>query len=96
MWSYMAMKEARIAELKSHLSKYLQYVRLGGEVVISDRDTPIARLIPHEKKKEKIVIKPGRGSFKEVFKHFKAPPADPGADSLKALLATREDDLESW
>lgn len=90
------MKEVKIAQLKSQLSKYLQYVRLGGEVIVKDRDTPVARLVPLKKKKEKLIIKPGRGSFKEVFKHLKIPPAEPGVDSLKALLATREDDLETW
>lgn len=40
------MRTVNIAELKSHLSSYLNEVRGGGEIVIRDRDTPIARLIP--------------------------------------------------
>jgi len=32
--------------LKAHLSHFLRLVRGGGEVVVTDRDTPIARIIP--------------------------------------------------
>ena len=42
------MNKARVAELKNNLSRYLSYVREGGEVLILDRDTPVARLVPFE------------------------------------------------
>jgi len=32
--------------LKNNLSRYLAYVREGGEVLVLDRDTPVARLVP--------------------------------------------------
>jgi prevent-host-death family protein len=35
-----------IAELKNNLSRYLAFVRGGGEVVVLDRDTPVARIVP--------------------------------------------------
>ena len=40
------MRTVNVAELKSHLSAYLEQVRAGGEIVIRDRATPIARLVP--------------------------------------------------
>ena len=40
------MNKARIADLKNNLSRYLAYVREGGEVLVLDRDTPVARLVP--------------------------------------------------
>jgi len=40
------MRKARTAELKNNLSRYLGYVRAGGEVLVLDRDTPIARVVP--------------------------------------------------
>lgn len=40
------MKKATIANLKDNLSRYLAYVRRGGRVVIFNRDTPIAELVP--------------------------------------------------
>lgn len=42
------MKVVKVAEAKSRLSRYLQYVRRGGRVRIYDRDTPVADLIPVE------------------------------------------------
>jgi len=40
------MTRAKISELKARLSAYLAEVRAGGEVLIYDRATPIARLVP--------------------------------------------------
>ena len=37
---------AKIGHLKNHLSKYVNQVREGGEVLILDRDTPVARIVP--------------------------------------------------
>jgi prevent-host-death family protein len=35
-----------VAELKNRLSKYLTFVKAGQEVVIRDRNLPVAKLIP--------------------------------------------------
>ncbi len=40
------MKKAKIADLKNNLSRYLAYVREGGEVLVLDRETPVAHLVP--------------------------------------------------
>jgi prevent-host-death family protein len=40
------MLQANISTVKNNLSKYLEKVAGGNEVVISDRNTPIAILIP--------------------------------------------------
>ena len=40
------MKRAKIAELKNHLSRYLDHVRSGESVLVLDRDQPIARIVP--------------------------------------------------
>jgi len=40
------MMSVNIAELKNRLSAYLQHVRAGEEVVIRDRNLPIAKLVP--------------------------------------------------
>ena len=40
------MKHAKVSELKARLSEYLAGVRQGGTVVVYDRVTPIARLVP--------------------------------------------------
>ncbi len=40
------MKSVNVAELKNRLSAYLSYARNGEEIVIRDRNLPIAKLIP--------------------------------------------------
>lgn len=40
------MTRAGIADLKNNLSRYINVVRAGGEVVVLDRDTPVARIVP--------------------------------------------------
>lgn len=42
------MKKAKIAELKNSLSRYLDHVREGGQVLVMDRDRPVARIVPVE------------------------------------------------
>ena len=40
------MRTVRIAELKSRLSAYLNEVKAGKEILVRDRDAPIARIVP--------------------------------------------------
>lgn len=40
------MAEAGIRELRDHLSRYLARVREGEEVVVTDRGTAVARIVP--------------------------------------------------
>ncbi len=42
------MIQAKISELKNSLSAYLRQVKSGESVLILDRDTPVARLVPIE------------------------------------------------
>lgn len=42
------MKTANIAELKNGLSKYLAEVKRGGQVLVSDRNVPFAKIVPFE------------------------------------------------
>jgi prevent-host-death family protein len=40
------MRSVNVAELKNRLSKYLTFVKAGQEVVIRERNLPVAKLIP--------------------------------------------------
>jgi prevent-host-death family protein len=40
------MKSVNIAQLKNQLSLYLNEVRAGAEVLVCDRNVPIARIVP--------------------------------------------------
>jgi prevent-host-death family protein len=40
------MRSANIADLRNHLTQYLQEVRAGEEIVVRDRQRPIAKIVP--------------------------------------------------
>ncbi len=40
------MKTANIADLKNNLSRYLMAVKQGEEVLVKDRDRPVAKIVP--------------------------------------------------
>jgi prevent-host-death family protein len=40
------MAEAGVRDLRDHLSRYLERVRAGEELTVTDRGRPIARLVP--------------------------------------------------
>ncbi len=52
----MVMKQAMVSELKAKLSGYLATVRKGEAVVVCDRKTPIACLIPYTQNTDDLEI----------------------------------------
>ncbi len=50
------MKRAKVSELKAHLSSYLAEVRRGDTLVVCERSTPIARLVPFEGNEEEFKV----------------------------------------
>lgn len=40
------MRTVSVAELKNSLSKYLTFAKAGEEIVIRDRNIPVAKLVP--------------------------------------------------
>jgi len=87
--------EVGIAELKGKLSEYLRAVRRGGEVVIKDRETPIARLVPYEKSHPRLETIPPTMSLKEMDKlKFFRPKGLKSGDLEEALRAERKDRFE--
>jgi prevent-host-death family protein len=57
------MRTANISELKNQLSGFIQYVRSGEEVIVQDRNVPVARIIPFTRlsmtEKEEQLVKMG-------------------------------------
>ena len=43
-----AMRTVNIGDLKNQLSAYLQYVKGGEEIIVRDRNTPVARILPFD------------------------------------------------
>lgn len=50
------MKRAKVSELKARLSEYLGGVRAGETVVVCDRNTPIARLVPYQENPDDFLV----------------------------------------
>jgi prevent-host-death family protein len=49
------MKTATVRELRNNYTKLLRWVRAGGEIVITQRGSPVARLVPEKGAKSKMV-----------------------------------------
>jgi len=86
------MKTVKIAELKDRLSEHLRAVERGtvSEVVVTDRDRPVARIVPIERPAVRVVVAPSKVPFASVRrKRFK--PANWPIDSLQLLREERRD-----
>jgi prevent-host-death family protein len=55
--------EVNIHEAKTHLSRLLERVAMGEEVVIAKAGKPVAKLVPVRKKPQKRVFGSARGEF---------------------------------
>ncbi len=82
------MTRIKIAELRDHLSKILRSVEKGETVEVLDRDRPIARIVPIEKK-ERLTIRPAKRPFSEVRDKKYPPLGRPGFDIVELLLEDR-------
>src|SRR5450755_964819 len=60
-WSTLAMK-TNTSQFKAKLGAYMRAVREGKEVIITDRDRPVARLIPFEPARGLQMIHPLAGT----------------------------------
>ena len=95
------MKTAGVADLKAHLSRYLERVKAGHEVTITERGLPIAKLVPFERagearsRRDRLVraglLLPGRGKVRAQL--LKPPVGDPalGLRVLEALVEERRE-----
>jgi len=84
------MKRVKIAELKDHLSKHLRAVEAGDEVVVTDRQRPIARIIPVTPLPAGVVTIAPTGDFLLVRDRQRLR-VDLGVSSTSLLLEERGD-----
>jgi prevent-host-death family protein len=101
------MKSAQIGELRNNLSGYLREVRQGEEILIHDRNIPIAKIVPYVpysiEEQERILIATGQMTSprnppedrEKFIKEFLARPRPkiPGRAAIQAVLDERE---EGW
>jgi prevent-host-death family protein len=55
--------EVNIHEAKTHLSRLLERVALGEEVIIAKAGTPVAKLVPVTRRKKHRVLGSAKGEF---------------------------------
>jgi prevent-host-death family protein len=89
-------RTASVSEVKASLSAYLARVKAGEELVVTERGTPIAKLVPLEADEGRMerlvaegVITPSGGPLPQAFWELERP-ADPEGGVLKGLLEERE------
>ncbi len=87
---HVTMKSVTVSELKAHLSAYLTEVRGGEVVVVCDRKTPIARLVPLEESHDALVIsEPVGGDIREL-RDMKSIRLSKKLDDVKLLREDRD------
>jgi len=83
------MKKVGVADLKDHLSRHLRAVERGAEVVVTDRDRPIARIVPVGSA-GRVAVQPPRKPFASIRdRHY--PAAGWRVNSTELLLEERQD-----
>ena len=88
--------EVRIAELKARLSEYLRASQRGQEILVKDRDTPIARLVPCTSPEPLVSRKPTRPlTDLDKLRGVKVKGLKP-AEVEKARLETKRDWYDKW
>jgi prevent-host-death family protein len=94
------MRSVNVAELKNQLSKYLSFAKGGEEVVIRDRNLPVAKLVPFSAKgaddQELMLVAAGKMRLPQVRLDMKDLLKIPtgsvaGNKAIRAVLADREE-----
>lgn len=84
----MTMSKVGVADLKAKLSEHLRTVKRGEEVIVYDRNEPIARIVPFTARGALIVREPAR-AYKS-FRDIKLPaPVKLEVDPVDLLLQDR-------
>lgn len=96
------MRSVNIAELKNQLSRYLNFAKDGEEIVIRDRNLPVAKLVPFSpqeaSEEELLLVAAGKmrlpKSPLKVEELLKIPTGRlEGSEGTQALLEDREEGL---
>ena len=96
------MRSVNVAKLKDQLSKYISFARNGEEVVIRDRNLPVAKLVPFsaETADEQELTLVAAGKLRlpleqlDIKALLKIPTGTvEGNKAIEALLADREEGL---
>lgn len=79
-----------VADLKARLSEYLRSVRRGADVVIHDRNEPIARLVPYAAADARLVVREPMRKYAALGRIPLPRPLKLGVDVVQVLLDERQ------
>jgi prevent-host-death family protein len=82
------MKKAKVSELKARLSSYLADVRKGDTLVVCDRTTPIAWLVPIAGNTDDLKVREPEKSISDL-KEIRPARLRRKADAIKILEEMR-------
>lgn len=95
------MKSVNIADLKNRLSAYLSDVKAGEEILVRDRDQPVARIVPLARSRnedEQLLslasqgkLRLGEGHLEDSFWKMPAPRVSDAA-LRRAIQQERDED----
>lgn len=83
-------KKVKIAEFKSRLSEHLRSVRRGDEIVILDRDRPVAKVSSFEESSEKTDFCVRPATVRGGWKGFRWPTTAVNVDVVRLLREDRD------
>ena len=94
------MKTVNISDLKARLSAHIQFVKDGEEVLVCDRDKPVARIVPchlagHSDQEQRLIA---RGVLSPSLKKRRSAsvswPEPPGNVSDEVMEQLRQEERE--
>lgn len=78
-----------VAELKARLSAYLRAVRRGNDLVIHDRNEPIARIVPYAAADQRLVVREPARKYASLARVPLPRPVKLKVDAVQLLLDER-------
>ncbi|MGH9617073.1 MAG: type II toxin-antitoxin system Phd/YefM family antitoxin [Acidobacteriaceae bacterium] len=94
------MKNTNISALKAHLSEYIQLVRMGEEVLICERKTPVARIVPCDSENRSAqqsrlvargILAPPRRKYSRSAASWPVPPGKVSNEAMEQVWRQERD-----
>lgn len=86
------MTKVNIAQFKAHLGRYLGLVRRGRSLVVADRGTPVATVVPYsEARPSRLETRKPSKPARDLGRLQFPPVRGPQVDSVKLLREERRD-----
>lgn len=86
---HMVMISVNIAVLKAKLSFYLGQVKLGNEILVMDRNTPVARMVPSASRPQAVTLVKAKKAPASL-RALKFQPVKRRIDSIELLREDRD------